>query len=114
MVKQIFGAWQTHSVKERDDVLAKICRDSASVRAGDAILIGTRRIESKSLRDELAEECATKLHAFGKKAPAPEISKLIGNQTKRDAVLKKVTPAPSRMGCECTWTFACTVRADKN
>ncbi len=53
--------------------------------------MGLPRIENTGLRDEVAEDCAMILDAAGQTEAAVDVAKVILSETKRDALLAKLT-----------------------
>jgi hypothetical protein len=89
-MREVLGALQVHGVKPRDQALASSCRNAAEHGFGEAVLIGVPRIESKPLRDEVAADCALRLHEKKQPEAAGNVAKLIGNPTARGDVLSKL------------------------
>jgi hypothetical protein len=83
----VIGAARIANPKERDAALAEACRESANQGVSQAVLMGVPQINERTLRDAVAEECATTLDAAGQNEAAVEIAKLITDQTKREEML---------------------------
>jgi hypothetical protein len=75
---------------QKDEALAKACKDAAEMGAADAALKGLAAIVSHNLRDEVAESCALKLRDAGQPGPANIVAQTILSHIRRDAVLKKL------------------------
>jgi hypothetical protein len=91
MMPEILGALQIRDGNERDAALATACRESADQGSAPAVLMGIPRIENVSLRDEVAEDCAVILGDGGQTDAAVDVAKLISRESKRDALLAKLT-----------------------
>jgi hypothetical protein len=87
---EVLGALQVHGVKQRDDALATSCRSAADRGGGPAVLTGLPRIDNQTLRDEVAADCALKLHGRNEREAAAEVARLITNPAARDELLSKL------------------------
>jgi len=90
MMGQVLGALQIPDAKQRDTALAEVCRDSANLGSAPTILMALPKIEDVSLRDQVAEECATILENAGHSDAATEVANLISDETKRNEALAKL------------------------
>jgi len=90
MMPNILGALQIGDARERDSALGTACREAADQGSGPAVLMGVPRIEDSRLRDEVAEECATKLTDMGQTEAAIEVARLISDQSKREQLLARL------------------------
>jgi len=91
MMPEILGALKISDGKARDAALAKACRDSADQGSAPAVLMGLARIADALLRDEVAADCAVSLDDAGQTEAAVDVVKLISSETKRDALLARLT-----------------------
>jgi len=91
IMPEILGALKISDGRERDAALAKVCRDAADQGSAPAVLMGLPRIEDAGLRDKVAEDCAMILDAAGQTEAAVDVVKLISSESKRDALLAKLT-----------------------
>ena|SRR5579862_2006729 len=90
-MRNILGALQINDPQERDSALATACRESADQGVAPSVLMGLPRIEDVSLRDEVAEYCAGSLDDAGQADAAEEVAKLISDESKRKALLAKLS-----------------------
>lgn len=88
LLPHIMAALKTPGKKERDQAVAVACREAADEKAWPAVMAGVQHIEDKTLRDQVADECAHKLKELGKTDGAQEVAKLILDASRKDTVLK--------------------------
>src|SRR4051794_30508137 len=87
---RVDAALQINNLNARDEALATACRDAARAGAADAVQKGLKGMTNKTLRDQLAEDCAYKLRDAGQSAAALDAAKQIQHVAKRDAALKNL------------------------
>jgi hypothetical protein len=90
-MRNILGALRISDPTERDSALATACRESADQGVAPSVLMGLPRIENVELRDEVAEYCASSLDDAGQGDAAEEVAKLISDESKRKALLAKLS-----------------------
>lgn len=91
-MQDVLGALQVHGVKQRDEALAGSCRNAADRGFPEAVLLGIPRIENKTLRDEVAADCAQKLHDRQQAEAAGQVAALIANPAARERVRLQLNP----------------------